>query len=578
MYELPYFVAILLVIGLAAAQINYTSVVQLNSGPVRGQILTTVRKSVKYSSFEGIPFAKPPIGSLRFQPPVRIGKWQTVLNATKTASACAQPNQVIPGSNAPAVGSEDCLYVNVYTPQTSFTDTSKTNQKAVLVWIYGGGFITGSQLSSSLRPDFLLENDVVIVSANYRLGALGFLNLNLKSASGNAGLKDQSLALRWVKENIAQFGGDPDKVTIFGQSAGSVSVDLHVVSKMSAGLFQQSLAMSGSPLCPYWPMQTNKEAKQQAFALGSKLGYNSNSVEGLLRVFQSASVNDIISKQSELPGIPFRPTVEKETDVPDEQKFLDRCALNRYIDGKGLNKGRHMMGFTSNELKSFLVSINAVAQIYNLTAEKFREAAIPLDLSPQQKLISSLQGNLSSVSKKQLDQLILFTSDLAFVSGIDEKQRYLSLRNGQPIYYYRFAFEGAKYVSGPSIFSLSNPFNVSGVGHAEDLLYVFYGPAFGVPINQPQISLTIDRYTTLITNFAKYGNPTPLNKKDPQLNITWPPSGTEGLHLEINEQLSIQPRPITNETRLIQLSGAVNSPLLLDCISFDGCQKVVYSD
>lgn len=137
------------------------------------------------------------------------------------------------------IGDEDCLNLNVYTPKIDFSViNNKNNLLPVMVWIYGGAFKNGYTNMTYYGPDFLIENHVVVVAMNYRLGVLGFLSLNLPNATGNAGLKDQLLALKWVQRNIKAFGGDPNSVTIFGQSAGAISVDFHILSDQSKGNYQ----------------------------------------------------------------------------------------------------------------------------------------------------------------------------------------------------------------------------------------------------------------------------------------------------------------------------------------------------
>ena len=129
------------------------------------------------------------------------------------------------------MGDEDCLNLNVYTPKVD------KKKRAVMVYIHGGAFITGGGSSTTFGPTFLLENDVVVVTMNYRLGALGFMATADKAISGNMGIKDQAMALKWVQNNIANFGGDPSKVTIFGDDAGGASVSIHMMSEESNGNF-----------------------------------------------------------------------------------------------------------------------------------------------------------------------------------------------------------------------------------------------------------------------------------------------------------------------------------------------------
>lgn len=188
------------------------------------------------------------------------------------------------------VGKEDCLYLNVYTPKVSITDMKK---RAVMVWIYGGGFVSGSSSPKTYGPDFLIEEDVVVVAMNYRLGALGFLSLNHANATGNAGLKDQTMALEWVQKEIESFGGDPKKVTVFGQSAGSASTLYHVLSEASSGLFRSAIAMSGSPL-NRWAFTPPSEAVARAFAIGKSLGVDTTDPEVLLEKLYSVSAEELI--------------------------------------------------------------------------------------------------------------------------------------------------------------------------------------------------------------------------------------------------------------------------------------------
>ena len=179
--------------------------------------------------FKGIPFAAPPVGKRRWAPPVRVEPWKRVRSAKASASIAPQviaPSIFVAADVAPEQEpqSEDCLYLNVWTPGL---DSAK---RPVLFWIHGGGFTGGSGSSAAYKGSRLTaRGDVVVVTTNYRLGALGFLNLNEVTrgripSTGNEGLLDQTMALEWVHRNIANFGGDPGNITIFGESAGGMSV------------------------------------------------------------------------------------------------------------------------------------------------------------------------------------------------------------------------------------------------------------------------------------------------------------------------------------------------------------------
>ena len=213
-------------------------VIQLHSGPISGNIEDGVR------IFLGIPYAAPPVGELRWKPPQETASWTQVRNSTDFSPACPQPKQQDTGKF-----SEDFLYLNVWT-----TAKKPDERLPVMVWIHGGAFNFGSASQPEYNGKNLAKKGVVVVTINYRLGPLGFLVhplLSKESAqgtSGNYGLLDQIAALKWVQKNIAAFGGNPDQVTIFGQSAGSRSVSLLMISPMAKGLFHRAIAESGGPI------------------------------------------------------------------------------------------------------------------------------------------------------------------------------------------------------------------------------------------------------------------------------------------------------------------------------------------
>jgi para-nitrobenzyl esterase len=222
------------------------------SGPVRGL-------GGEVSSFKGIPYAAPPVGPLRWRPPREPSPWTDTRDATQFGPQCPQTQPTGPMS-------EDCLNLNVWTPARSATD-----RLPVMVWIHGGGFALGSGSRPSYDGEALARRGVVLVTLNYRLGALGFLAhpaLSRESArgvSGNYGLLDQIAALRWVQNNVARFGGDPSNVTVFGQSGGAYSICIFMVSPMAKGLFRrailQSLPLMFQPAIQLKPAEAEGETK-----------------------------------------------------------------------------------------------------------------------------------------------------------------------------------------------------------------------------------------------------------------------------------------------------------------------------
>ncbi len=192
-------------------------------------------------SFRGIPYAKPPVGALRWRMPEPLPPWSGTRDATQFGAAAPQASTLLAGLSGGAVGmqSEDCLYLNVWTPAC---DGAK---RPVMVWIHGGAFALGAGHQTIYHGQHLAARGCVVVTINYRLGAFGFLALE-DGASGAEGLADQIRALAWVKENIAAFGGDAGNVTIFGESAGGMSVAALLASPMAQGLFHKAIAQSGA--------------------------------------------------------------------------------------------------------------------------------------------------------------------------------------------------------------------------------------------------------------------------------------------------------------------------------------------
>ena len=223
-----------------------TRTVHTLSGPVKGNRVDTLDprtdEPISYDEFLTIPFAEPPLGSNRFAPPKPVQPWKELNNSVPFERVCYQVvhQKFKPFILATKVGGgfgiipetdEDCLYLNIYVPVT------KESSMPVLVWMTGGAFLIGGGIWYG--PNFWMAHEIIIVTINYRVGPFGFLTLGVEDAPGNAGLLDQRLALQWVQQNIAEFGGDPEQVTLAGESAGSFSATYHLVSPGSKGLFRR---------------------------------------------------------------------------------------------------------------------------------------------------------------------------------------------------------------------------------------------------------------------------------------------------------------------------------------------------
>lgn len=218
-------------------------------------ILEGVR-SIKFNkhlyTFLSVPYAKPPVDQLRFKAPQAIERWEGILQATKWPPFCVQPSMTLASKSSPVhplsqMMSEDCLYMNIWTPSLKF---NKNHKRPVMVWIHGGAFQYGGiSVDENDGSALALAGDVVVVAMNYRISAFGFLNANNKlNGPNNVGLLDQRMAMQWVQQNIKQFGGDPQQVTLFGESAGGHSVGLHMISPGSQPFFKRAIMQSGVPI------------------------------------------------------------------------------------------------------------------------------------------------------------------------------------------------------------------------------------------------------------------------------------------------------------------------------------------
>jgi para-nitrobenzyl esterase len=271
----------------AAAQAADPLRIKTDNGVVEG----TLTNGDQVRAFKGIPFAAPPVGDLRWQPPQPAAKWKGVRPAKDFGSHCIQsagyPDMIFHDSGP----SEDCLTLNVWTPANA-----KPGTLPVMVWIFGGGFVSGGTSENRQDGQFLAHRNVVVVSMNYRLGIFGFFahpELTAESphhASGNYGLLDQTAALAWVQKNIAAFGGDPNNVTIFGESAGSISVSAQIASPLARGLFAKAIGESGGALGGPGLAAPSRESLEQRNVAFAQTAFGTSNLADLRKV----SADDIL--------------------------------------------------------------------------------------------------------------------------------------------------------------------------------------------------------------------------------------------------------------------------------------------
>jgi para-nitrobenzyl esterase len=308
--------------ALAAAAFQLASVAQAQQVSTESGAISGVREN-GLRVYKGVPFAAPPLGELRWRPPLRVAPWSGTRKADAFAPACMQTGVSMPGETPPTV-SEDCLYLNIWTPATSARE-----RLPVIVWIYGGGYINGSASMPLYWGDRLAHKGVIVVTVAYRLGPLGFLALpeltreSPQHSSGNYGLMDQIAALEWVQRNIAAFGGDAKNVTIAGQSSGSISVSILMASPRAKGLFQRAIGESGGLFEPlqlapkYLLANAELDGQKYAASLGATTLKELRQLPAIQLTGNAGGIVHPVIDPYVLPLSPYEAfTAGKQNDVP----------------------------------------------------------------------------------------------------------------------------------------------------------------------------------------------------------------------------------------------------------------------
>lgn len=455
---------LLLALGLAGVPAS-AEPIAINSGRIEGSQTGLTRV------FKGIPYAAPPVGPLRWRAPQPVQSWSGVRKATSYSPACPQPGKYPPDAPQEAT-SEDCLTLNVWAP------TNKDPGKLpVMLWIHGGGLMNGSGSLPHYAGDQLAAHGVVVVTINYRLGVLGFLahpELNRESphgVSGNYGLLDQIAALKWVKRNISAFGGDPDRVTIFGQSSGSFSTSMLVASPLAKGLFQRAIGQSGAVFEPVEldPLFTPEGAAEAGLHFAGKAG--ARSVADLRKMPVTALMKQRFNPQFNIDG-----------------HVLPQSPHDAYASGKQHDVDV-LVGTNATEATFFLdpasVTVGSFDAILGRTYPSL--------------LLTAIGASPGKGDADARRAAIAIDTDLRFRWGMWAWARHASKIGRGSVYFYRFTGQPA-YRAGHPYFGL-------GPTHGAELPYVFGhldGRAAKWAPRDRQLAAMIQQYWT---NFAKTGDP-----------------------------------------------------------------------
>jgi para-nitrobenzyl esterase len=464
MKKITFLVALLIMVAANSCTTRQPGQIKIEYGWIQG----TVENNL--TVFKGIPFAAPPVGDLRWQPPQPLKKWDGVKQTTEFAPAPMQ------GGNPPSGKSEDCLYLNVWTPAKSYDE-----KIPVLVWIYGGGFSFGSTSVPVHDGANLAKKGVVLVSIAYRVGQLGFLAHpelsaeNSNNVSGNYGLLDQIAGLKWIQKNISAFGGDPDKVTIFGESAGGISVSMLCASPLAKGLFHGAISQSGGSFGPTRPTTFPGE-NMKSLNQAEKEGVDYTKKAGVSSIAELRKI-DAEKLPSEWGMGSAWPIIDGYV-IPDDQYKL--------YEAGNYNDIPVLIGYNSDEGLSF--SPGRTPEEY-FTGVKSRYGKFADDL------IKAYPVGENSVPKTARD----LARDASFGWHTWSWARLQSKTGKSKVYYY--------YFDQHPDFPEDSPNADHGSPHGQDVAYVFQNLNTSNPNVTKSDLETSQAMATYWTNFAKYGNP-----------------------------------------------------------------------
>jgi len=517
--------AMLLLLLVAATSANEAEV-SIAKGKLQGAKIPH-KLGEHYFAFRGIPYAKPPTKELRFQPPVEVDAWDGVRDASQDGEVCPQWDI----SQAVVVGDENCLVLNVYTPKID------EKKRAVMVYFHGGAFIMGGGASFFFGPGYLIDEDVVVVTFNYRLGPLGFLATKDGTLGGNQALQDQIMVLNWVRDNVAHFGGDPNRVTLFGEDAGAASITLLTMAPLAKGLFHGAIALSGNALCDqYFQFRPEEASTDLAVRMECATDNGEDIVNCLMRKQQQA----IISASQDMAmfwSFPrwFAPTVDGKIipDTPDKLLLQGKFAKIPFVLGQtkdegaafyrltlnAFNNGIYDDNFLDNKLPRILPVISEFnSKLYPITRQVRKRYFVNIDMESEDEFRPAY---------------VDFLTDLMYSRCTDRFAKILA-NHSVPTYEYSFEYRG-QY----SIVNLQGEQVDMGVAHGDDLQYIFQDVWGDELLMSPtDKKFTRNIFAPLLTNFAKTSVPTPAMTD--YITVAWPPlSPSNHKVMKINNRLEV---------------------------------------
>ena len=522
---------------------------QAKSGSFWGTIEES-RGGKRILAFRGIPYARPPTAELRFRPPVPAGRHDGLKEVKVNGHVCPQHMYYKPDI---WIGAEDCLWLSVFT-----RDLVLKKKRPVLVWFHGGNFVRGS--AADYEPDYLLDEEMVLVTVNYRLGLFGFMSTEDEHAPGNYGMLDQVAALQWVRKNIESFSGDPTRITIAGQQAGGASVHYHMLSPLTRGLFHQAISMSGSALCWWASIKRPLEKAQKMAKLLeckeaiAKDGSTDNKL--LLQCFRGKSMEQLMNthpnfyewKHLEQGGEPitaFSPRVDPESRMP----YMPSEPIDLMTSG-GFQHIPWIAGLTDDEgafKGATLIADMKGVREFEEQYEKLGPLMFGLHdgMSEAPKVnaqrVKDYYWGAAAIDKDNVQKVVNAISDSSYSHPIDTASKIHAMKSQSPVYVYHFGYRGQFSLTQldvdnypPKIVPKDVKF---GVGNGDDLIYLFPLLA-GIFRPLPKEDLIFSqRFVELLGSYVRTGTPSIEMGEDAGTFVWNRVLSTNATHLDIGNEM-----------------------------------------
>ena len=508
----------------------------------------------KYVAFRGIPYARPPVGELRFQPPQRHPGWWKPLHAGQHGNVCPQ---IDTSREDPLIGDEDCLFLNVYSRNVKSWKRAPTGVP-VMVFIHGGNFIQSSGDDRYYGPSYLMDEAIVLVTLNYRLGVFGFMTTHDAAAPGNYGLLDQVMALRWVRDNIAAFGGDPKAVTIFGHSAGAASVSLLVFSPLTKGLFHRAISQSGTSLANFAASGRKAEFTEE---LAEKLNCPTDNTGEMVKCLRQKPMQTLLD-YARPDKHEYRPRVDSEVDHPllpkDPRLLLRKGDFNLVPWMHGVTKEEGWYFAPYFAAKEFLTAIKegnisywgALANILSMSASSIVDCG--KDPREETRKVRDFYSAAGGPGISSLLPIAQVPGDRSFIIPALVESRLASLHT--QIYRYVFEYKGPGRLSWVDLSALNVSDNDP--GHGDEMSYLFSQRE--QPLEQPGTPNhdMIRIMVGLWTSFARTGRPSSHSPDSPD----WPVLDDEyQRHMRLDSVLTLGDGPFEKRANFWQ-TVAINEP------------------